>query len=72
MPEYTVPTEWFVDCYSFDRLFPMNSYGPHTIEECFAISRRLLTSAQSGILEVRIVPESIGCSPVKDETLECS
>ncbi len=43
---------------------PLNSYGPtESVEDVLKVVSNILSNPMSGIREIRIVPETEGCSP---------
>jgi len=62
----SIDRSWFVDCYGADDEFPLNSYGPHSLDYALLMSRRILRRPMSGIEHVSITKTSKGCSPVID------
>lgn len=55
---------WYIDCYHSDKNFPVNSYGPGTLNDMIKIMNQILSSSKSGINEVRITSETKGCFPM--------
>ncbi len=58
--------EWYVDCYCGLDAFPVNSFGPMTLDSCVALRNEILgNQLKNGIARVEITKRTLGQSPMR-------